>query len=108
MGGIPKKARTTSRDTKKAPLISYVTGKRKKQDSLDYSGIYFDLNDCEVRRGMSVANLNAKGKKVFCDHQLSEQNNTAEQSDKLQQLYTDENHSYNANLLIRDSWKHDK
>ena len=42
-------------------------------------------------------------KKVLLDQQPSEQNNTAQQSDKLQQLYMHENHSYNANLLICDT-----
>ena len=40
-------------------------------------------------------------KKVFFDQQPSEQNNTAEQSDKLQ-LFIHKNHPYTVNLLNRD------
>ena len=88
MGGVPEKARTniTWKKEKKAPLVSYVTGKRKlpkKPDLLDHSGTYYVINDCKVIRGVSVANLNVKEKKVYCDQQPSEQNNTAEQSDKI-------------------------
>ena len=75
---------------KKTPLISYVTGKRKsskKPDLLITLEAYYVINDCDVRRSVSVANLNAKEKKVFCDQQPGEENNTAEQSDELQQLY---------------------
>ena len=92
---------------KKAPLISFVTGKQKsskKQDLLDHSGTYYVINDCNVRRGISVANLNAKEKVFFFDQQPSKQN-TAEQSDKSQQLYIHKNHSYSAYLLICDKGK---
>ena len=34
---------------------------------------------------------------------MSKQNNTAEQSDKIQQLYINENHSYQADFLIREN-----
>ena len=53
---------------KKALLISYVTGKRKstkKPDLLDQFGTYYVINDCDVTKDVSVANLNAKEKKVF-------------------------------------------
>ena len=69
MGGVSEKARTTLRDTeKKTPLISYVTGKQKsskKQDSIDHSGTCYVINDCDIRKGVSVANLNAKEKSSF-------------------------------------------
>ena len=51
---------------------------------------------------MGVTNLNAKEKKSsFFDQQQSEQNYSAEQSNKLQ-LYIYEKHSYKTSLLIRD------
>ena len=53
---------------KRAPLISYVIGKQKyllKPDLLDHYGTYCVINDCKVREGMSVANLNAKEKSFF-------------------------------------------
>ena len=106
-GGVQEKARTTSREKRiKAPLISYVTGKQKsskKLDLLNHCGTFYVINDYDVRKSVSVANLKAKGNKVFfLDQHPSEQNNTAEQSDKLQQLYIYKNHSHKANFLIRD------
>ena len=71
---------------KKITLISCVTGKQKslkKQDLLDHSGTSYVINSCDVRRGISVANLNVNKKSFFCDQQSSEQNITAEQSDKI-------------------------
>ena len=50
---------------KKAPLIIYVTGKRKsskKLDSLDHSGPCYVINNYDVRKGGLVADLNAKEK----------------------------------------------
>ena len=46
-----------------------------------------------------------KEKRSFFNQQPIEQNNTAEQSDKLQQQYTYKNHSHKENSLIRDSQK---
>ena len=79
---------------KKAPLISCVTSKRKSSKELnllDHSGTYYVINDCDVRKGVFVANLMQRKKRSFFDQQPSEQNNTAEQSNKLQQVYIYEN-----------------
>ena len=49
----------------KKTLISYLIGKRKfskKPESLDQSGTYYVINNCDVKRGVSVTNPNAKGK----------------------------------------------
>ena len=52
----------------------------KKPDLLNHCETYYVINDCNERGGVSVANLNAKAKKIFFfDQQPSEQNNTAEQ-----------------------------
>ena len=50
----------------------------KKPDLLDQFETYYVINDCDVRKGVSVANLNAKEKKgLFFDQQPSKQNNAA-------------------------------
>ena len=49
-----------------------------------------------------MANLNAKKKRSLFYQQPSKQNNTAEQSDKSQQLFIYENHSYKASFHIGD------
>ena len=78
----------------------------KETNLLDDSRTSYVINDCDVRSAVSVANLKCEGRKcLFCDQQLSEPNNAAEPTDKLQQLYIYENHSYKANLLIRDNEK---
>ena len=105
--GVLEKARIISREKRiKAPLISYVTRKQKSLKNLnllDHSGTYYVINDYDVRKSISVANLNAKRNKAFFfDQHLCEQNNTAEQSDNLQQLYIYINHSHKANFPIRD------
>ena len=48
--------------------ISYVTAYQKsskKTDSLNHSETYCVINDCDVKRGVSVANPNAKENRSF-------------------------------------------
>ena len=68
----------------------------------NHSRTYYVINDCDIRKDVLVANVTAK-EKVFFLSTAKRTNNTAEQSDKLRQLYIYENHYYKANFLIRDT-----
>ena len=46
-------------------LYNWQTGKQKSSKKLDQSGTYYVINDCDVRRGVFVANINAKRKGLF-------------------------------------------
>ena len=75
----------------------YVTGKQKsskKLDLLNHSGTYYVINDCDVRKGVLVANLTVKKKRSFF---------IKSQANKLHQLYIYENHYYKTNFLVRDT-----